>query len=126
MLHNYIVVDDDSTNNLICEMLFHKYDAEANVTVFQQPEEALEYIRFSKTSLTETLLFLDVNMPTMSGWEFLDEFFTYDPELIKNIRIYILSSAIHDFAEERSIYPLVLDFKSKPLRLNDLSEINPL
>ncbi|WP_298526008.1 hypothetical protein [uncultured Christiangramia sp.] len=42
-IHDYIIVDDDPTNNLICKLVIEKFDSNASVTVFQKPEQALYY-----------------------------------------------------------------------------------
>lgn len=120
-----MIVDDDPTNNLICKMVIKRYDSNANVSVFQDPEEALEYIISEERPTTKTILLLDVNMPAMTGWEFLDVFRTFSQEITNIYEIYILTSAIHDFSEEENNYPMVSNILSKPLRSNVLEEINP-
>ena len=125
MLHSYMIVDDDPTNNLICKMVIKRYDSNANVSVFQDPEAALEYIISEERPTTKTILLLDVNMPAMTGWEFLDVFRTFSQEITDIYEIYILTSAIHDFSEEENNYPMVSNILSKPLRSNVLEEINP-
>ena len=120
-----MIVDDDPTNNLICKMVIKKYDPQASVEVFQNPEAALDFILSEDLPDTKTLLFLDVNMPSMSGWEFLDQFRTYESKKQEVFEIYILTSAIHDFSEEEKEYPMVANILSKPLRVNVLEEINP-
>ncbi|WP_299155529.1 hypothetical protein [uncultured Christiangramia sp.] len=44
-IHDYIIVDDDPTNNLICKLVIEKFDSNSSVTVFQQPEQALSYFQ---------------------------------------------------------------------------------
>lgn len=122
----YIIVDDDRTNNLICEYAVKGYDPKARVMTFNEPEIALATLK--ETILTgddyiPTVLFVDVNMPTMSGWEFLAEVEKLDGNLIENFRIFILSSSIEDFTEERIKYPFVTDFLSKPLSKTRLVEL---
>jgi len=72
-IHDYIIVDDDPTNNLICKLVIEKFDSNANVTVFQQPEEGLKHIQSAtdKEAQKKIVLFLDVNMPTMTGWDLI-------------------------------------------------------
>lgn len=124
----YMLVDDDLTNNLVCKLIITKFDASAPISVFSVPEKALEYIEnLKEESSSETpekiILFLDVNMPTMTGWEFLDKFLLFPEELKSQFFIYILSSAIDDYVEERNKYPFVKDFLSKPLRNENLINI---
>lgn len=113
----YIIVDDDRTNNLICEYVVRGYDPSANILTFSEPELALISLKNSlkaQNSDPITVLFIDVNMPTMSGWEFLRNLEKITDALEK-LQVYILSSSIEDFANEKEMYPYVRGFLSKPL-----------
>lgn len=120
----YIVVDDDRTNNIICEHVIRNWDSKARVELYLQPEEALRKIREDNQNFgISTVLFLDVNMPTMSGWDFLDVLKTFNEDVREQFAIYILTSSIEDFNREAEKYPFVSGFLSKPLKKNDLEEI---
>lgn len=125
----YLVVDDDSTNNLICDFTIQKFDKNARIDLHLDPEKALIYIEqtYSKTGKPiPTILFLDVNMPTMTGFEFLDEFKKLHEEVQNQFTIYILSSSIEDFDSQANKYPFVAGFLPKPLRISYLEKIwNP-
>ncbi len=115
----YIVVDDDATNNMICEFTIKRIDKEADIRLFIKPEDALAYIKkeYGKTNRgLPAVLFLDLNMPTMTGWEFLDVFKEFDKSVKNQFTIYILSSSIEDFPEEAVKYPFIAGFLSKPLK----------
>jgi response regulator RpfG family c-di-GMP phosphodiesterase len=96
MITDFIIVDDDMVNNLICRKNIKKVFPEANISEFTEPETALVYIRsvFSKANAAETILFLDINMPTMSGWDFLQAFERFDVIIRERLRIYMLSSSV--------------------------------
>lgn len=118
---NYMVVDDDRTNNLICQLMIQKFDPDAEIKLFLKPEEGLEYIENYLDK--PTVLFLDVNMPTMSGWDFLDQFLEFKSEIKENLHIYILTSAIQSFQKEKETYPFVKNILPKPLKMEYLKEI---
>ncbi len=125
-IYHYIVVDDDPTNNMICEFTIKRYDKQAHIKLFTKPEEALSFIEQDYAATGEeicTVLFLDVNMPTMTGWEFLDAFNKMKESLKKKFIIYILSSSIEDFRKEAEIYPMLSGFLSKPLKLDIIEGI---
>lgn len=122
----YIVVDDDTTNNMICELNIRRFNKEADVELFVSPEEALDYIRLTSESNVEdyqAILFLDINMPTMTGWDFLDIFSGFSEKVRKRFTIYILTSAIQSFEQEQKKYPFVVGFLSKPLTKTVLEKI---
>lgn len=124
--HNYIVIDDDTTSNLICEFTIKKFDPDANIQLFWEPEAALFAIEndFSREKDPDiAIVFLDVNMPTMTGFEFLDEFRNVPRETRKRFIIYMLTSSIEDFSEQAKLYPFVAGFLSKPLKADNLARI---
>jgi two-component SAPR family response regulator len=123
--HHYMVVDDDPTNNLICEYIIKGTVENADFESFIQPEKALSTIeeRYSNPETRETFLFLDINMPTMTGWEFLDVFKDYRDQVKDQFNIFILTSSIETFSRQKELYPFVCGFISKPLKKEKLQEI---
>jgi CheY-like chemotaxis protein len=93
---------------------------------FELPAEALRFIEEQDYSGTEgkIILFLDLNMPLITGWEFLERFDTYGDEIKKHFSIYILSSSVDDkdkrLAEKN---PYVKDFISKPIDAPALQKV---
>lgn len=95
----FIVVDDDPINNLICKAVIRNSYAEMDVITFEYPEKALEYIEneYSNTETNiSTILLLDINMPIISGWQFLERYNHFSNTLKNNFSIYILSSSISE------------------------------
>ena len=73
----FIVVDDDSTNNFISRLTIQKYIKNPDIKLFTDPERALENIENTIRDTgnhLDTIILLDINMPIMDGWKFLDEF----------------------------------------------------
>jgi CheY-like chemotaxis protein len=98
-MYNFIVIDDDPANNIICKVLIKNHLNPADIKTFSTPQEGLEYIRKSYQNVVhehQTILFLDINMPVMSGWDFLKEFEKLDKQLRDQFKIYILSSSVDD------------------------------
>lgn len=93
---NFIVVDDDSVNNLIYRKVIRHLFPKADVVTFTNPETALTYIKstYANSSGNETILLLDLNMPILSGWDFLEVFEDFDANIKGQVKIYILSSSI--------------------------------
>jgi CheY-like chemotaxis protein len=122
----YILIDDDSTSNLIGEFVIRGADPDGNIISFEDPEVALLDIRQSYTDCEEkrdTILFLDLNMPRMSGWEFLDLFTKMDQSIQNCFRIYILTSSIEDYSSQKERFPFLKKVICKPLKKEKLREI---
>jgi CheY-like chemotaxis protein len=69
-------------------------------------------------------LFLDINMPTMTGWEFLDEFKELPETIRKKFIIYVLSSSVDSKdLEKASENELVKNYIQKPLRKESLKTL---
>jgi CheY-like chemotaxis protein len=110
------IIDDDPIFVFGSKILLKNNDFASNIIVCQNGKEALEALiplLASEEGLPE-VIFLDLNMPIMDGWEFLDEFSQLSN--IQATRIYILSSSIDIRDLERAKrYDIVSDFIAKPL-----------
>ena len=85
--------------------------------VFAIPEDGLLFLQdeFSKNPV-QTTLFLDINMPSLSGWEFLERFEKLDAEIKGKIRIYMLTSSVDQKDKYMASSNInVSGFISKPL-----------
>ena len=125
----FILIDDDPMNNLICKLTIEMTFGQTDIRAFVNPEDGLEYFQteFTTRSETNALLLLDINMPTKSGWEFLEMFDNLSFEVKDRVRICILSSSIDDRDKERSYANKnVLDFLVKPLTDKDILRITSM
>jgi CheY-like chemotaxis protein len=120
----FIVVDDDASNNFICERAIHALFPESTIRLFTHPESALKAIEkeyregFEKGSI---VLFLDINMPHLGGWEFLEEFEKLSDKIQQQFSVYIVSSSIDKMDQQRAASNSgVLGFLSKPLIVKEL------
>jgi len=115
-----LMIDDDRINNglnaIVIKNCFKPYSIA--ITSFTDPQAGVEYIaeHFSIAEEVPTLLFLDINMPELTGWDVLDKIKSLNAAQIQHITIYILSSSI-DPADiiRANANPLVKGFISKPL-----------
>lgn len=122
----FLVVDDDRSNNLICKCTLRRISASTEIITFLEPEVALQYIRDSyKNELTTpTIIFLDINMPILSGWDFLKIFEEFAPAIKQQFSIFMLTSSIDERDRARAnLNPLVKGFLSKPLTMDAVNII---
>ncbi len=122
MLDKILFVDDDPITQMLCKMVIKKNSFSNEIDIAKNGEEALEYFKtFKQNSETELkitpqLILLDLNMPVMGGWEFLDSFSTLEYSEYNHIKVIILSSTIDPADIEKSKkYSMVIDFLSKPI-----------
>ncbi len=123
----YLIVDDDRSNNLICKCSIKRCTADAEILSFLEPEVALQFIRNSYDGEYEklpTIIFLDINMPIISGWEFLKIFKTLPNKLQEQFSVFMLTSSI-DIRDQQKAEedPLIKGFLRKPLNTQMVSEI---
>jgi CheY-like chemotaxis protein len=100
-------------------MVITKASFSNEITTAKNGEEAIKYFDSLKTTDTNNkpqLIFLDLNMPVMDGWEFLDSFKTESYSQFHDTKVIILSSTINpEDLEKSKKYPMVIDFLSKPI-----------
>jgi two-component SAPR family response regulator len=123
----FIIVDDDPLNNSICELLIRKVFKSSDIKLFIWPETALEFIskEYGKADANNpTILFLDIDMPTLNGWDFLNEFKNFSDSIQQQFTIFIVSSSVNKHDKEKAAkYKFVSGFISKPLTKDRLKEI---
>lgn len=123
----FILVDDESACNMISRFTIRQLNKEAEIEVFTNPEEALAYIKTTYCHENEripTCVLLDINMPQMTGWDFLEQYKTYGAEVHKCFTTYIVSSSVDARDQEKAASCSLVDgFISKPLSLEQLEEV---
>lgn len=124
---NFLLVDNDPLNNMLNKILIHHIEKNSQITVFTNPEEALSYIENIDTPVKEkdkTILLLDLIMPEMDGWEFLDKFHKFPGGVHSGYDTYILSSSIDtDDSKRAASNPLIKGFLEKPLSTEFLQDL---
>ncbi|MBI2793428.1 MAG: response regulator [Ignavibacteria bacterium] len=112
------LVDDDRIYQFTTERLLQRLGIDISFLWFKDGEEALEYIEKHKldANALPDILIVDINMPFMDGWQFLDAFKELKPLSAKPIDIYMVSSSIddRDMRRARSIAE-VRDYVEKPI-----------
>lgn len=122
------IIDDDKIYvNLVKKIIEIKKLSE-NLLIFKNGLEALDYFKVILSNMTEDklpdIIFLDLNMPVMDGWEFLGEFIKIKNNFDKKITLYVVSSSIDPRDLERAkSFNLVTDYLIKPIELKKFEKI---
>ncbi len=122
----FIVVDDDSITNLLCKIIIEEaVGKNSDIRVFAAPQKALDYIDSEySTNPVLTLMFLDINMPHLSGWDVLEKLVNSPVKINEYITINMLSSSVDPKDRERAeANPLVSGFLEKPLSVELVQEL---
>ncbi len=128
----FVVIDDDTINNMVCKAAIKAATGGMTASCFNNPVEALSYFENEFGTVQKagvTVVLLDINMPEMNGWEWLEKYSMLPQKVKEHVIIYILSSSVNptDIDHARS-NDLVKDYLIKPLSkakvLNLIEETN--
>lgn len=110
-----LLIDDDPVTNIINTRILNKHFT-FKVIVFTDALEALNRLKNRSIPEFPDFIFLDINMPEMDGWDFLEAFQELPSDVHEKCHVIILTSSI-DFTDikKAKTYTVVRDFISKPL-----------
>lgn len=123
---NFWLIDDDSIYIMIAKRFLTKDGRTKKLRDFQDGEVALQQLQSlsaDRDELPDAIL-LDINMPFMDGWQFLDEFKKIQGNLAKNVKIFMVSSSVdeRDIVKANS-FPEVRGYLSKPLTQDHIQKL---
>lgn len=116
-IEKILLIDDDDVNNYINARLLKKLSASSQVQVSTNGEEALKYVQelIEKDEPLPRLIFLDINMPVMDGFEFLKRFETLPLEGDLPVLIMLTTSSNEKDVNQVTARPIVSGYLNKPL-----------
>ena len=113
-----LIIDDDCCHNIVCALEIKKLfrSSDVNFTCFTDSEEGLAYIIKSTASTKKTLLFLDINMPRLNGWQVLDRLEQLPRSVKRYLDVYVLTATPNERDMQRALRnSLVKQYLEKPL-----------
>jgi len=121
-----LLVDDDLPTNFINERVLKKIDCTERIIAVQGGFEALEYLQSTDKEKhpQPDLIFLDINMPGMNGWEFLESYtHLEEKEKSKAIVVMLTTSLNPDERDKAKGIPQISGFLNKPLFVDGVMDI---
>ena len=127
VVNTLFLIDDDEIYLFTMKKLIEKNKLANNVHEFHNGFDAIEFLNKVATNnhvLLPDMIFLDINMPVMDGWTFMDVFSLLKPKLNKKIQVYMISSSVNkpDIEKAKKITD-ISDFIVKPIGPKQLKNI---
>ncbi len=114
-IHSILVVDDDENDQFICEYIIRKYDPSIRILKAFDGAQALDILHRE----TPNAIILDINMPVMNGFEFLDRY-AEEFEVHAPVVAMLTSSHLGKDRERAMRYSFVKSYFEKPLQADHL------
>lgn len=108
-----MLIDDDHLTNFYNKIILEKGNAANEIVVFENGKTALEYLKDNDNKVD--LILLDINMPLMNGWQFLEHYDKLDDKRKAKMIIMLTSSAHCDDKKMVEKHGSVKKFINKPL-----------
>ncbi len=122
-----MIIDDDPINNIIARHTIRHFDSSIVIDDYSDPERALKFLDEQSKNRVQKLpdvIFLDLNMPLIDGWAFLESYKNLLPLFNKDIELYLLTSSnSHSDMKRAKTFPVVSNYITKPLNINSLEKI---
>lgn len=120
---NFIVIDDSKLDCFIAEKIIKNTGKSESIISFQIAKDALDYIEKTVPDAnSQTIVLVDIQMPIMNGFEFVEAFEKLPESITSCYVIYVISSSINDIDLNRvHNYQSVKQFLNKPINSNNLA-----
>lgn len=122
------IIDDDPIHRLLMNKLFARQAVPYRLEFFENGQKAIDALQSAIKGETDKtipdLILLDIEMPILNGWQFMDNYQTLNEAVKENIDLYMVSSSFSDEDQERvKHYPDVKNYIVKPIRLERIAEL---
>jgi CheY-like chemotaxis protein len=126
MQHSILIIDDSEIDTIIAEHILLRSGKTGDVIKKPTAHEALDYLDELERNnlLFPDVILLDINMPQLSGFEFVQLFTTYHPAVIEKTCIYLLTSSNSIEDKKRAEHePCIRGYFEKPLTMQKVNDI---
>jgi CheY-like chemotaxis protein len=123
-IRNIMLIDDNKIDNFFHQRVIKKYDETINVIIAESGQEALDYLTANATTVRPDLIFLDINMPGMNGWEFIEHYSQLDKQIHNSIIVVMLTTSGNPDEEETvKNNKMIGSIRTKPLTIEMLQGV---
>jgi len=125
-IRNILLIDDSQADNFISSRIINKAAVAETITTTYGAREALDYLTKSINGQfpKPEIIFLDINMPDMSGWDFLEEYKLLDEAQKAGVVVCMLTtSKANNDRTKAAEYEEITEYSSKPLTVEKLMSI---
>ncbi|MCL5127103.1 response regulator [Algibacter sp. L4_22] len=124
-LQSTLLIDDDKFTNFYNEKIVKKHNTFNSITSVNSGADALVYLQKAMDGLVKKpdVIFLDINMPAMNGWEFIEEYSKLDKIFTSSIKIIMLTTSSNPQDQEKAnSSSFINSYINKPLSTTLLDE----
>lgn len=125
-INTFCIIDDDDIYQFTTSLMLKKTDLVNKIILFSNGLKAINFLKDELGNIENIpdVLFLDINMPIMDGWEFLKEYLLIKPMIPKTVIIYMVSSSVdeRDVLKAKSISE-ISGYLVKPISSQNIKEV---
>jgi len=126
---NFLMIDDNPIEHIIMQKMFDKFHLFPNAVHSLDGRISMNLFEdhYTETGILPDIIFLDLNMPGYSGWDFLYDFEKLHKKIQKSVDVYIISSSVDP--KDKSLtdkYDFVKTFVTKPIKTETLLDLHSL
>jgi len=123
--HSVLLIDDSIPINYFHKIIIEKSGVSLSCVAVNNGQEGLDYLQIKQDAQERfpELIFVDINMPVMNGWEFLEKFRTNHIATLKEVVTVMLTTSINPDDKEKAKKLNVLNYLPKPLTVKVLEDL---
>ncbi|HPM31233.1 MAG TPA: response regulator [Chryseolinea sp.] len=127
LVEKTILIDDSDIDLFIQRRFLEVYNFSDTLVLYNSAEDALGWLKEMKGEAAPDVIFLDLNMPEIDGFSFLNDFKKLPPEILRKCKIVVLTSSNSAKDREQAFsFENVIQFITKPIKQSDIEDLKVL